>query len=91
MQVSEVFRVGGMTSAGEEAIIPPAWHDPRPSLGLPPALPCHPSKEGGSGGSVEGSLPWQWSGRAMAVAVQGSMEGEALVDGDARLQLLEPV
>ena len=42
---------------------------------------------GGSGGSVEGALPWQGSGRAMAVAVQGSMEGEALVDGDTQMSM----
>ena len=33
-------------------------------------LHCHatPYKGCGSGGSVEGALPWQWNGSAMAVA-----------------------
>ena len=48
-----------------------------------------PTPDRASSGRVE-PVPWQWTGSAMAVAVLGSMEGEASVDGDSRLQLLEP-
>ena len=55
-----------------------------------PALPCTPIRVGWHGSSVDGALPWQWTGSAMAVAVLGWRKRRS-VDGDEALELVEPV